>query len=96
MNEARVELAVTDIDSPHAQCAVLEHHVGEASGARADVEAHAVRRVERERGHHADELQSAARDVRARVAVNLDLGVDSDEGAGLVDALVRPRKYGPP
>ena len=64
--QARVELAVADVERDHARRAALEQDVREAAGRGADVEAVAPGRVDPERVERVRELVAAARDVRRR------------------------------
>ena len=58
------ELAAPDVDRVDASRPALEQDVGEPAGRRADVEAHAIRRVDPERVERRRELVPAPADVR--------------------------------
>jgi hypothetical protein len=61
-----MQLAVTDIDGEDEARAVLQQHLGEAAGGRADVEADMVLDLDRILLQCAGELDAAARDIRVR------------------------------
>src|SRR5580765_2308031 len=65
--DARVQLAVADVERDHLCCAALEQHVGEAARRGADVEAVASRRVDSERLECVRKLLPAARDEPRRL-----------------------------
>src|SRR5581483_1203819 len=66
----------------------LEQAVGEPAGARADVGADEALGVEPEGIEGGFELEASARDVLEHFALEAQLGLDADAGAGLVDARV--------
>jgi hypothetical protein len=74
--EARMELAVADVDADDVLRAALQENVGEAAGALAEVEAGHAGDVEAEARQRAVELQPAARD-EAQLGVVGDLDVGS-------------------
>src|SRR6476646_1211616 len=81
--QARVELAVADVDGNHARGTALQQDVGKATGRGADVDAVEARRIHAERVEAVRELLAATRDVRGR-PVDRQLGVLVDLVAGLV------------
>src|SRR5581483_6958187 len=75
--QARVELAVADVERDHVRRPALEQHVGEAAGRGADVEGPSSGHVQPQRVQRVRELLPTARDVRRR-ALDLELRVDVD------------------
>ena len=78
--EARVELAMADVDRDDVSRPAREQHVGKAARRRADVEAGEAARIERESVERRRELEAAARGPGMRGA-RLDRGV-AREGFG--------------
>src|SRR5205807_496059 len=75
--QARVELAVADVERDHVRRAALEQDVGEAAGRGADVERVRAGDVEPELVERVCELLPAARDIgRRALDVELRVGVD--------------------
>ena len=69
--QARMQLIAADIDRVDAPRAAREQDLGEAAGRGADVEADAIRHVEREMIERERKLDAAARHIRM-----LGLGLD--------------------
>ena len=84
--EARVELAVADVDRHDRARAALEQDVGEAAGRGADVEAGEAVRIEVEGDQRGGELDAAARGPRMRRA-RLDVRVLGERVGGLAHGL---------
>jgi len=82
------DLAPTGVDGEDAGRAVLQHAVGEASGAGPDVDAGQVGEVDGPVAEGFFELETATADVAEIVAEEANGGVHGDGGAGFVDALL--------
>src|SRR6516162_130604 len=83
-----VELTPADVERVNLRGPGLEEAVGEAAGAGPDVGADRTPDVEVEVLERGLELQTPARDVGHRLALEADGGVGGDAGSGLVDAPV--------
>ncbi len=83
-----MELPVPDVDRVDAHGAFLQQAIGEAAGARADVGRHPSPHVDLEVIERALQLEASARDVREDLALQAELRVLGDLGAGLVHPLV--------
>ena len=84
--EARVELAVADVDRDHRTRAAREQHVGEAAGRGADVEAGEAVGIEAEGVERRGELDPAARGPGVRLA-RLDPRVLGERVGGFAHGL---------
>ena len=80
--EARVELAMADVDGDDESRAARQQHVGEAARRRADVEAGEAARIERESVERRGELDARRARPRMRRA-RLDRGVGREGSDGL-------------
>ena len=83
--QARVQLAVADVERDHARRPALQEHVREAARGRADVQGVPPANVEAEHFERVLELLAAARD-EARRPVERELLVVVHLGARLVEA----------
>ena len=90
--EARVQLAVADVERDHARRAPLEEDVGEAAGRGAHVDAIETGRIDAENVEAVRELLAAARDVR-RWLLYVELGVLVHLLARLVVASHEPGEH---
>ena len=70
--QARIELAVSDVDGVHAPCAAFQEHLGEPAGRGANVERDDAVGRKAERVERRHQLQGGARDVRRRGVIDGD------------------------
>src|SRR5579863_8219029 len=77
-----IELAVANVDRPHARCAALEQAIGEAAGGGADVETNAALDVDGPMIESRRQLVTAAAD-EGHALKQLDLSIAGHAVAGL-------------